>query len=154
MITTFDHTVNILVQAYLNDTLVHKFCTACAVGNLVGAAMSTSPARSPDLKFDCWKYENGEIASWYNFVVAGCYSDDAFRQIASTGYSLQNLKDIEYAFESAPGDPCACGGGLTIERITDPTWMFNGLMAVVDVLAQIHKIDLSTKDKAKALFIK
>ncbi len=33
-------------------------------------------------------------------------------------------------------------------------WMFNGLMAVVDVLADIHGINLEAKEEAKKLFIK
>jgi hypothetical protein len=32
--------------------------------------------------------------------------------------------------------------------------MFNGLMAVVDVLADIHSVDLEKKEAAKALFVK
>lgn len=33
----FHETVGILVQAYLNDTLIHQSCQHCAVGNLITA---------------------------------------------------------------------------------------------------------------------
>jgi hypothetical protein len=34
----FNHTVNVLVKAYLNDTLRHNNCYACAVGNMIASA--------------------------------------------------------------------------------------------------------------------
>ncbi len=33
----YDKTVSILVDAYMNDTLQHGNCFACAVGNIVAA---------------------------------------------------------------------------------------------------------------------
>jgi hypothetical protein len=60
-----------------------------------------------------------------------------------TGYSVHEIHQIEYAFENAPYQ-----GDDTEE------WMFNGLMAVVDVLAEIHGIDLTAKEEAKKLFVR
>jgi hypothetical protein len=37
---TFSNTIDILVKAYLNDTLQHESCSACAVGNLVSHSMA------------------------------------------------------------------------------------------------------------------
>ncbi len=34
----FNHTVNVLVEAYLNDDLNHGTCESCAVGTIVGHA--------------------------------------------------------------------------------------------------------------------
>ena len=39
MKATFSNTVDILVKAYLNDTLRHCNCYACAVGNIISSAM-------------------------------------------------------------------------------------------------------------------
>lgn len=160
MKATFDHTISILVQAYLNDTLAHKLCTACAVGNLIGDAMGTKQVVSDYTsctEFDCWKYENGEYAHWYRVLCDEPVLDEAYeiglRQIKSTGYSVEEIKMIENAFEEAPGDPGA-GRGMFRGRCTDPNWMFNGLMAVVEVLAEIHGVDLTQKESAKMLFVK
>lgn len=86
-------------------------------------------------------------------VVRNIDTIDGLRQVAMTGYSIKNLKDIEYAFENAPGDS-ALNGRMSADRITDPEWMFNGLMAVVDVLAEIHDIDLKVREDAKSLFVR
>lgn len=108
----------------MNDTLDHCDCTACAVGNLIRASMGT------------------RCISW--FTTLSLYRHEGIaepgqgaRQMASTGYSIEQLDGIERAFEcsSQEGD-----------------WMFNGLMAVVDVLAEIHGIDLTTKESAIGQF--
>ena len=62
----------------------------------------------------------------------------ADRAIAESGYSVDELARIEFAFESVP---------LGEDR------MFKGLMAVVDVLSDIHGVDLSVKEESKMLFV-
>lgn len=154
---TFEHTVNILVQAYLRDELAHKICSACAVGNIVAAALGTRPKKidNPTV-FDNNQFENGEFTEWFNAMHGSFYRNT--KQIEATGYSITELKRIEMAFEHAPGQPSNPDPnnddnifpGLT----TDPTWMFNGLMAVVDVLAEIHGVDFTLKESAKLQFVK
>lgn len=158
---TFDHTVGVLVKAFLKGTLAHKLCTACAVGNIVADIKKTVPDPSPDnnTEFECWTYANGDRADWYEVV---CEAPDklspryrnGLKQIESTGYTVEEIVRIEYAFEHAPGDPGDNFSGLFRGRCIDPDWMFNGLMAVVDVLASIHNVDLSIKEEAKKLFVK
>jgi len=58
-----------------------------------------------------------------------------------------DLAKIEFAFESAPH---TCDESDE----TNAEWMFNGLMAVVDVLAEIHNVNLEVKESAKAMFVK
>lgn len=154
----FHHTVNILVQAYLNDELAHKTCSACAVGNIVAAATGTKPKRNDELapiEFDNTFFADGSPAmnGWYA-IIGGSKSTEGEYQIRATGYTVEEIRSIEYAFEHAPGDPGKPDQGLFRGRCTDTTWMFNGLMAVVDVLAEIHEIDLNTATEAKQLFVK
>lgn len=137
MKATFEKTVDILVKAYLNDTLRHNRCNACAVGNLITASGYTFGADPLD--------HNGEF-HWLAFIhknrgIPGyeyVNTNSATQQIESTGYTWEELYAIESVFEAAIG----------------PDRMFNGLMAVVDVLANIHGIDLEKKEAAKALFVK
>lgn len=154
MKATFEKTVDILVKAYLNGTLEHGKCSACAVGNLVAAAKGTSPIPLVYGGFHFDTFANGDNANWHHVfmtvadgqeVHSSRYRGPIKEQIDSTGYPWQDLARIEYAFETAPGQ---CSDGLNDE------WMFNGLMAVVDVLADIHGIDLQTKESAKLLFQK
>lgn len=133
---TFEKTVDVLVKAYLNDTLKHGWCNACAVGNLIADAMGKHP-----------KHIEG---AWYRKLIDGLdyriegYHDpeEADRQIAILGYTHDEIIKIEHAFE-----------GVDYKLPRDER-MFLGLMAVVDVLADIHGIDLEKKDAAKLLFVK
>lgn len=125
----YNKTVDILVQAYLNDTLQHGNCYACAVGNMVAANKS-------------YTYYEGmwvDAFSWWNSVFStdvyygiqtieiNNYTGDAKEQIDSTGYSVRELAEIELSFETAP------------RGNSDDEWMFNGLMAVIGVLDKIHE---------------
>lgn len=154
---TFDQTVGVLVKAYLNDELAHKLCCACAVGNLVAYAIGTKPKRIDDpnshVEFENSQYENGASAmAWYDSL-GSSPTTYGISQIEATGYTCDELLAIEHAFETAPGEP-TMHPGMYRGKCTDVTWMFNGLMAVVDVLASIHSVDLSIKEEAKKLFVK
>src|SRR5688572_4378568 len=126
---TFEHTVNVLVQAYLNDTLEHDDCAACAVGNIMA---SCGVVFGPDFNRAQWlrvidiEVRRGSKNSAY---VGGYDKEVGLQQIKATGYSMEELSKIEHAFE---GD----------------NEIFNALMAVVDVLAEIHNVDLSVKENA------
>lgn len=127
---SFENTVNILVKAYLNDKLRFMDCAACAVGNIISGSGYTLTSHDVGL--------NG----WFRYLRDrnNCCERLAEEQIAITGYTPQQLSNIEHAFETTPysyGDR-----------------MFNGLMNVIDVLAIIHNVDLSVKESAKQLFVK
>jgi len=152
-IEKFHHTVNVLVKAYINNTLEHQNCYACAVGNIIADACGYSykPAKAKYQTIK-WSHVPGVYYSgvdqpnhWYDFIRYQDIDDKdrIIREINSTGYSVDELNSIEWAFENAPG-----------EFDPDADWMFNGLMAVVDLLADIHGIDLKAKEEAKALFVK
>lgn len=134
----FHDTVGILVKAYLNDTLEHANCYACAVGNLVAAKRGYT--------FDSNKEWNGgrkKLANWFEGVSMGEVillrkDHNAFQQYKAIGYTQKQVAIIEYAFESVNFDKDG----------------YKGLMAVVDVLAQIHGVDLSVAQSAKLQFVK
>lgn len=141
----FDSTVKILVNAYLNGTLVPGNCHACAVGNIIAARL--------DIKYNRHLKWIGRPVAWPQvFVTLGCqiaqvkrpwaFTGEAKEQIEATGYSWPELARLEYAFERARW------GKTREER------MFNGLMAVIEVLSQLHEMDESTQVAAKGLFVK
>lgn len=141
----FDHAVKVLVTAYLNSSLVQSNCHACAVGNLVAAGLN--------IKYDQDLKWIGRQAAWPAVFVTlrhqipqvrrpWAYTGEAQQQIDATGYTWQELARIEYAFERAPM-------GKTAEE-----YRFNGLMAVIDVLCQIHELDEATVTQTKQSFVK
>ena len=166
MKASFENSVDVLVKAYMNDTLVHMACTACAVGNLVADAHGTRPLKGTygKITFDggrieidregaddarAFVYENGRQPRWASVFSTHNHQQRIFRhqyfglikeEIEKTGYILEQLAAIEKAFESAPH-----GGSVD-------NWNFNGLLAVVDVLAEIHGVDLSVKQAAIGQF--
>jgi hypothetical protein len=132
----YNKTVDILVQAYFEDSLSHMLCQACAVGNII--AYHTNQ-RDKSGKLFCKDY------SWSGLVRGHWIMDTpneekiADIQVKSTGYTAQQLLQIETAFEK-------CNG------VGDR--MFNGLMAVIEVLDQIHEntdtqITTSAKERFK-----
>jgi hypothetical protein len=152
---TFNQTVNVLVQAYLNDTLIHGYCAACAVGNIVASSMGIEVLKEDDFSVPYWSKSNpewptvflctGEDPAKKDFQVItpdGYKNPKVKIEIDSTGYTWQELAKIEFAFESVP-----------YSRNRENR-MYEGLMKVVDVLAEIHGIDLSVKENAKLLFVR
>lgn len=142
-IEKFNETVSILVKAYMNDELRHQDCQACVVGNLCGGnwlwrflfMTCESGIQAPTTINSIWLRTIGfesvdELLSAANNVCL------------STGYTVEQLAKIEFAFESTP-------------RVEDEDeWMFNGLMAVVSVLAEIHGVSLDVSEDARKLFVK
>jgi hypothetical protein len=160
----FNHTVNVLVQAYLKNELEHSKCSACAVGNIVAEAIGTKPGRHPDVPrcFMNSYFDDGRQTLWQAVFMTSdgkqsidldLYDFGAKDRIDATGYSVIELASIEKAFELAPR-PEIASPKHSPEYTLNEEWMFNGLMAVVDVLAEIHGVDLTQKEQAKLLFVK
>jgi len=126
----YNRTVDILYQAYFNDTLEHGSTCGCAVGNIIAANLGLKP----EIESDTWE---GRKTYWYAYLSdIKIYQDNQIRrdikreaeaEIEVTGYSLQDIVRIEKAFEYA-------------DDSNEDAWMFNGLVAVLDVLKEIHGI--------------
>lgn len=136
----YQKTVDILVQAYFNDTLRHGSCSACAVGNIIAA--NNNIETEIDAGGLYWENSN----NWYCELILGYYeysvSQKVVNQIKNTGYSIPEIISIEDAFEAA-------------EYYDDTDRMFNGLMNVIEVLDQIHENkDAEVTKVSKAKFVK
>jgi hypothetical protein len=131
----YKRTVDILYQAYFNDTLIHSSCTACAVANIILANHNTAPVKedAPGVLRLSWPF--GEVSyshgvSWYSVVSKGIEPDNyANKLISVTGYDWEQLRKIENAFEKAS------------YGVSEEDWMFNGLVAVLEVLKEIHQVE-------------
>jgi hypothetical protein len=134
----YHKSVQILYDAYFNDTLEHGNCFACAVGNLVAGNLgllfesgtSFLPGkivwvgyRTPGVHpaVSGW----AEVIDGYGLNLTK-YKEEPKRQIDSTGYTPQELATIEYQFEFG-------------ERKTKD-YMFDGLVNVLEVLKEIHEV--------------
>lgn len=145
----YHKTIDILVKAYLNDTLLHENACGCAIGNLIAYNKGLS------MVFNKEAYNTPEKLRWvgdnpewckYLSRLRGYWSDlypidndRALEQIAYTGYSVDEVDRIEKAFESADDED-------------NDNRVFDGLMAVVEALDIIHEntdSELTTEIKAK-----
>lgn len=151
---TFEKTVNVLVQAYLNDTLKHGDCCACAVGNIIAASIGCEMVKPREHVKSSFEWAKNGV--YYEPIWPAVFASDRYgkqerhpkkyrgmykKQIDITGYDWRELAKIEKAFES--------------NRFFDnDESMFNGLMAVVSVLAEIHGVSLECKKQAEMLFVK
>lgn len=157
----FFETVGILVEAYLNDTLVHDHPCGCGGGNIIAKAIGVKILVNHKDGTARWIGHNaigGGGWDWFHVVKFGT-SHESFgvnsatgqQLISQTGYTIKNMRDIETAFER-PTIKIVNG-----ERETDISLDHDGLkglLSIVDVLACIHGINLEERESAKLLFKK
>lgn len=140
-------TIDILAKAYLQGILIPQSPCACAVGNLCASAMGYDIiAEGPELEDINWYNDQGgeEFPMWGDVFLNGLpqggergyrYHRRAKSQIDATGYSWLELMKIEKAFMNTT---------RTERQWTDKDQdeiNFAGLMAVLDVLFEIHEVD-------------
>jgi hypothetical protein len=120
----YKKTVDILFDAYFNDTLRHNNCMACAVGNIVAAGMG--------YEYDGYIWRGHIDFDYFRAVKMGEVTELGLAQVISTGYCVDELDRIESAFEGVYWETSEISGeGL----------MLNGLVAVLDALKRIHEIE-------------
>ena len=146
----YHDTINILKEAYFNDTLQHLTCAACAVGNIIAAKTGKKIVLNTSYTLTKWEGYNRDYSLNWLYLVE--YEnrispnlpkdlDAAKEQIKATGYTSYELHLVEDAFETAD------------KGNSQDDWMFNGLMAVVDVLGEIHEVEAEQTELSKQLFI-
>lgn len=129
-----NRSLNILTEAYLNNTLVAGNCAACAVGNLVagntdqcvvmnhavGMLGWSDSLRGPMRWFSAVKQYRGEYVP--KDLMVDFYERRHIEE--STGYTMAELSMIEQAFE----DGSKVGGE------------YGGLEQVYETLLEIHAV--------------
>jgi hypothetical protein len=144
----FTKTIGILVKAYFDKTLAHGDCACCAVGNLVCAGYGDVLPKNPYGKDELSKYRQwgSLLAMGYSLNMA-----NAERNIEVTGYTIDELTQIEGAFEDGYNIHWTQYGNKTDTEIEQS--QYNGLMRVVDTLMLIHEANETEVKQAKELFV-
>ena len=162
----FNDAITALVKGYLSDTLAKGQCCACAVGNIIAYSMHydiiTRVNEYNYLSMD-WT-EDGISPHWGEVFCStepGKQEINAHRyessiakdQIDSTGYTWQELANVEFAFEKATNISIADYLNYSAELIDKD--QLRGLYAVVDVLCEIEGItDVKEVKEFKEMFVK
>lgn len=147
----FDKTVGILVKAYFGNTLEYSDCRACAIGNMIASNNDISIFRNEDNGFTCF---GGNSGGWNDVIVLGegkliresSRSEQSVTKLLSTGYSLIELAKIEERFYKG-----ICHNDKWSDISDDIN--FNGMMAVVELLSEIHEATSEEAETAKQLFV-
>jgi hypothetical protein len=172
------HAIDVFLDSLNNNTLVSGTCVACAVGNLVADAFgikltsnrSESNATVIEVDDYCPKELGGRrITTWSNFFLtpsAGeqdlnldgegldTKSHKAMDTICKkTGFTVKELADIEYAFETN----CNSEGNMVYwDDAEKQAQYIKGLTAVVKVMMEFDSIEEEVEEvftkKAEAIF--
>jgi len=154
MTTRFKNALDALVYAFFNDTLAKGKCTACAVGNIVanGFKKRLDPRRISAPVFSKKGFSNGAWILAFGTENGKQYIDEEFFHnpkvvacISATGYSIQHMIKVEYAFETNTTIFSCDYLKHTKEEIMQD--QYNGLCVVVDVLCKIEGIEDPTEYK-------
>jgi hypothetical protein len=147
----YQKTVDVLLDAYNNNTLEHGNCSACAVGNICKEA-----ADETRIKNSAWKClfrtvidEAGNSLSQPAIQLTTNDVIHASILIDATGYTVAELAQIEKAFETS-----LIEAGLDYFTYTTGTpaqlkyGQYIGLVAVLKVLEKIHATEEIVHEKA------
>ena len=114
MTKRIENAIDIFLDAINDGTLAKGNCCACAVGNLVAKGMGVKVLPKsetyPFFKVDNPKFDNSEWSSLFSTTGDGIqlrqnFSDKRFkgvieRTVSKTEFSVEELADIEYIFET------------------------------------------------------
>lgn len=136
--SVYDNAVNVLLDAYNNETLFHGICTACAVGNIIASAVGTKIVR---VEGDFAYWENGDIPAWYDYIKfsRAALKDRADEEINATGMTKYELNIIEISFEKVE------------KGVDDKHNQFLGLEAVLKVMETMVSEEVPHKDNMDKL---
>lgn len=165
MTKRFERAYNALVNAFFDGTLAKGSCYACAVGNIVGDAQGGTIKRETMtfgsgkevLLFSCTTRSNfwsklfittcgirGGQLRMYNGEHPTSLQEDEIKEYMErleglTGYSTEEMAEIEYAFETNTQIRYENYLSSSEQEILED--QFNGLSAVVDLLLQFDGIE-------------
>lgn len=146
--------IDVLLDAINNRTLAKGTCTACAVGNLVAAGIGGKVIRDDKNDFFCDKNNT----TW-SILFSTSFGNQIFRPdvlndetygdlikstIKTTEFSIEELKKIEYTFETNTKIYYSEMGRFSDEEILQD--QIRGLEAVVKVMMEFDNIKEDVKE--------
>lgn len=151
----YNQTVDIFLDAYNAGELFHGNCDACAVGNIIketGGFVKSADgfARYQSSWHEIFCTNINNLYRQTQKLLHDEHNEDAAKEIAQTGYSLDELAKIEYAFETSifgkfpEGD--FVNSYLHYVKVEEKKGQFLGLCAVLRVLAGIHEVEKESQE--------
>lgn len=141
-------TVDVLLDAYLNQKLEFGDCGACAVGNICRKASIKTKIPNYYWRYlFCTDSTFTQVKNMWNCLEYTDNRQQGEKLIAQTGYTIEELAKIEYAFETSLGFNLDLKYNLLED---DPKKaQYIGLCAVLDVLKEIHEKEDNQEEQEK-----
>lgn len=147
----YQKTINVLLDAYNNGELSHGVCSCCAVGNICKES-----SNELGISNDMWSFlfvtscDEGFYKPTKSIFSTCSKIEQALILIKDTGYTVEELTKIEWAFETA----------IPIEKreyytkLKTKEGQYMGLCAVLEVLKQIHEKEeiVEAKERLDAIY--
>lgn len=172
----FEKSVNILVNAYHNEVLVHANCAACAVGNLIHDCATGKSEATLDMRTDWFSENFGVSSAWgQHFCTVWLDDEDELEQYfyENPDDKLLDKKDFldgRIAIQVKTTQGLGSQGRRALEMtnyplkvLQDIEWAFEsvpintddrelaGLYAVYEVLCKYHRVEIPVD--AYAVFV-
>lgn len=147
----YQKTIDVLLDAYNNGKLVHGNCSCCAVGNICKES-----SNKLDISNSLWSFlfVTTSEEGFYKPTRAKSYESFEMELVLSlindTGYTVEELTKIEWAFETAI--PFEKREYYT--KVKTKQGQYMGLCAVLEVLKQIHEKEeiVEAKERLDAIY--
>jgi hypothetical protein len=138
MQASFENSVAVLLAAYHNQTIQAMRCTSCACGELVRSALGYEIHPENNLDWIDPANPGKVVRTKWNRVVWSLafpkeWPAEGIAQVAATGYSPSDFKDLESAFINGRG---IIGGEFHLR---------NGMRGVINFLAAHHQVSDETR---------
>lgn len=177
----FENSVSVLVNAFFTSTLAKGTCSACAVGNLVADGMNGKIIKMSRrdfetglnrLSYSCLDKDNIKNDGFMDFnksqnnyawkdlfFTAGgnqtvkfdhVKDEEVVKNVNATNYSFWELMRIELAFETNTHIHIKYYSKSSEKHIIND--QFKGLMAVLDILFDIHEVEQDQKEEYEKMF--
>lgn len=147
--------IDIFLDAINEGTLAKGTCLACACGNLVAKSLGIKPIihNGQDSYRNTMLHNQPNGTFWSDSIIGGSYNPRGIREIKSTGFTIEEFRDIEEAFENNTRICFSEYSNFSKEEIRKD--QINGLKAVVEIMLefdnQADNIQEVFVDKAKLI---
>lgn len=136
--------INVWLDAINNGTLAKGTCTACAVGNLVadGLKIAVNPAIKTG-KNTHWGSLFSTTFSIQEFNENYLTNDNVLNNIEATSFTIEELREIEYTFETSTKIFFSSYSLYTKKEIRED--QLRGLYACIELIKTFDEVEFDTK---------
>ena len=155
MTNRIEKAIDIFLDAVNNGTLAKGTCIACAVGNLVAHGMNGTISKRKSIVDEYSTFESDVNSSAWSSAFVTTEGEQTIyknslndpwvlRNVEATDFTIQELAQIEFAFETNTEIPCLDYDSTTAKKIRAD--QIKGLEAVINVMMTFDDVKADVKE--------